>query len=66
MALADLLALGEEDNSKQEVSEDRLAAQMDHLRGLIAFWREYPDLFIDFIKGENSTFKFYFYSRIQY
>ena len=37
---------------------------MENIRNLIAFWREYPDLFIDFIKGENSTFKFYFYQRI--
>ena len=64
MALAELLALSQERNAKQGLSEERLAAQMDNLRSLIAFWREYPDLFVDFIKGENSTFHFYFYQRI--
>ena len=64
MALADLLALSEERNAKQGLSEERLAAQMGPIRKLIAFWREYPDLFIDFIKGNNSTFNFYFYQRI--
>jgi len=64
MALADLLALSEERNLKQGLSEERLSAQIGNIRKLIAFWREYPDLFIDFIKGENSSFHFYFYQRI--
>ena len=64
MALADLLALSEERNTKQGISEERIVAQMDNLRTMIAFFREYPDLFVDFIKGENSTFHFYFYQRI--
>ena len=64
MALSDLLALSEDRNVKTGVSEERIAAQVDNIRSLIAFWREYPDLFVDFIKGENSTFQFYFYQRI--
>lgn len=64
MALAELLALSQDRNTKQGVSEERLAAQVPALRKLIAFWREYPDLFVDYIKGPNSTFKFYFYQRI--
>lgn len=64
MALAELLALSEERNLKQGLSEERLSAQIDNIRELIAFWREYPDLFIDFIKGENNSFHFYFYQRI--
>ena len=64
MALAELLALSEERNLKQGLSEERLSAQIGNIRELIAFWREYPDLFIDFIKGENSNFHFYFYQRI--
>lgn len=64
MALADLLALSEERNAKQGVSEERLQAQVPALRKLIAFWREYPDLFVDMIKGEESNFKFYYYQRI--
>ena len=67
MALADILALSNKKNSlglKQGISQERLDAQVDNLRKRIAFYREYPDLFIDDIKGENCTFKFYFYQRI--
>ena len=31
---------------------------------LIAFYREYPDYFIDDIKGPDSEFKFYTYQRV--
>ena len=54
MALADLLALSEERNTKQGISEERIIAQMDNLRTMIAFFREYPDLFVDFIKGPGA------------
>ena len=64
MALADLLALSEERNTKQGISEERIVAQMDNLRTMIAFFREYPDLFVDFIKGPDSTFNFLFYQRM--
>ena len=49
---------------KQGLSEERLKAQLPHLRSLIAQYREYPDLFIDEIKGENCSFEFFFYQRI--
>ena len=64
MALADLLALSEERNAKQGISEERIVAQLENLRKMISFFREYPDLFVDFIKGEGSSFHFYFYQRI--
>ena len=54
----------EADSVKQGLSEERLNAQLDNLRLLIAFYREYPDLLIDFMKGPESTFNFYFYQRI--
>ena len=44
---------------KQGLSEERLKAQLPHLRSLIAQYREYPDLFIDEIKGENCSFEFF-------
>jgi hypothetical protein len=31
-------------------------ANMDGLRNIIAYFREYPDVFVDFIKGKDSTF----------
>jgi len=49
---------------KQELSEERLKEQLDSLRNLISFYREYPDYLVDHMKGPNSTFKFYFYQRI--
>ena len=36
------------------------------MRQYVAFWREYPDLFIDFLLtcGNPQNFKFYFYQRV--
>lgn len=51
-------------SAKQGMSEERLKEQVPHLRTLIGFFREYPDLFIDFIKGPECEFKFLFYQRI--
>ena len=39
-------------------------ADLPKLRELIAYFREYPDIFVDFIKGKDSTFNFLFYQRI--
>lgn len=65
MALKELLELSLRHGSqKQGLSEERVKAQMDNLRHLISFYREYPDLLVDFMKGEDSTFNFYFYQRI--
>lgn len=65
MSLQNLLDLSvNRDNHKTELSEERLAAQVDNLRDLISFYREYPDLLIDFMKGPDSTFQFYFYQRV--
>ena len=65
MALKELLELSLRHGSqKQGLSEERVNAQMDNLRHLISFYREYPDLLVDFMKGEDSTFNFYFYQRI--
>ena len=65
MSLANLMELSiEGNNKKQGLSEERLAQQLPNLRHLISFFREYPDYFIDYMKGPNSSFKFYFYQRI--
>ena len=67
MALKDLLALSKSKGSlgkKQGLSQERLDAQLDNLRNKIAFYREYPDLFVDDIKGPDCIFRFYFYQRI--
>ena len=66
MALKDLLKLSESKSfgKKQGMSQERLDAQLGNLRKKIAFYRQYPDLFIDDIKGPDCTFKFYFYQRV--
>ena len=69
MALQDLLALS---NAKKKIglSPERVQAVMPVVRKYIAFWREYPDLFVDFLVRGNRTepkdgeFKFYFYQRV--
>lgn len=62
MALNDLLLLSK--TKKIGVSEERLIPVLDELRKAFSFYREYPDLFIDFIAGPDSTFSLYFYQRV--
>ena len=65
MNLKQLLQLSSDrEYKKQGLSEERLTADMDELRRIIAFFRQYPDIFVDFIKGKDSTFNFLFYQRI--
>ena len=52
------------DTKKQGLSEERLLDQLDNLRYLISFFRKYPDLLVDYMKGPDSTFHFYFYQRV--
>ena len=65
MSLQSLIDLSIDYQSrKQGISAERLDAQLDNIRTLISFYRQYPDLLVDFMKGPDSTFKFYFYQRI--
>lgn len=65
MSLQSLLDLSDSRGlKKQGLSEERLKAQLPHLRKLVSFYREYPDYLIDFMKGPDSTFNFYFYQRV--
>lgn len=65
MSLQNLLDLSSSRSVvKDEISEERLRQNLDAIRKEIAFYREYPDLFVDAIKGPNSTFKFRFTQRI--
>lgn len=68
MALKDLLNLSN-NNKKIGLSEERVRAIIPAARQYIAFWREYPDMFIDFLQtGGDETRKkeinFYFYQRV--
>ena len=67
MALADLVNLSMNmGNKKMGLSEERVKAIVPVARDYIAFWREYPDIFVEFLCGpENkNNFKLYFYQRI--
>lgn len=66
MALADLLDLSSS-HKKIGLSEERIEPLKPIIRQYIAYWREYPDMFVDFLQtGENGTIPenglhFYFY-----
>lgn len=65
MALQDLLDLSTK-RKKIGISPERIEAVKPAIRQYIAFWREYPDLFVDFMleQGNPQNFHFYFYQRI--
>lgn len=68
MALQDLLNLSAS-KKKIGLSEERVNAALPIIRQYAAFWREYPDLFVDFmVRGFNEPkegeFRFYFYQRV--
>lgn len=70
MALNDLLEL-QSIHSKRKIglSEERIRPLIPIIKQYIAFWREYPDLFVDFLQtGGDPTkpkkLKFYFYQRV--
>ena len=69
MALKDILEANSGHNQKIEISEERIAAIMPQLKQYIAFWREYPDLFVDFIQtggdpNMEPPFKLFLYQRV--
>ena len=69
MALQDLLDLSTQ-RKKIGLSPERVEAALPTIRQYAAFWREYPDLFVDFmVRGNRAEpkegeFKFYFYQRM--
>lgn len=46
------------------LTEERVRKNIPVFRQYISFWREYPDMFIDMIKGKDSKFEFFFYQRL--
>lgn len=68
MALQDLLNISQK-RKKIGISEERIEAIKPVLRQYIAFWREYPDMFVDFLQtggdpNKEKQLKFYFYQRV--
>lgn len=66
MALQDLMELSLSKNSKKQgLSEERILAQKEKIKQYIAYWREYPDMFVDFLCGSNpENFHLFFYQRL--
>lgn len=68
MALNDLLEISK-DRRKLGLSEERLESVKPVMRQYIAYWREYPDMFVDFLqtgrdgKIPENGLKFFFYQR---
>lgn len=65
MALQDLLNL-KSNVDKIGLSEERVRACIPVARQYIAFWREYPDLFVDFLIEKNNpeNFHLFYYQRV--
>lgn len=55
-------------NSKKNrevfLTEERVRKSIPTFTEYVSFWREYPDMFIDMIKGPDSKFNFFFYQRL--
>lgn len=67
MALADIMAMTlSSDVRKEGLSEERIKAQIPILRQYVAYWREYPDMFVEFLCGPNNpeNFNLFFYQRV--
>ena len=66
MALADLMELSLSKNSKKTgLSEERIREQLPVVRQYVAYWREYPDMFVEFLCGSNpENFHLFFYQRL--
>ena len=65
MALQDLLNL-KTGIDKIGLSEERVRACIPKARQWVSFWREYPDLFVDFLLEKNNpeNFHLFFYQRV--
>ena len=67
MALQDLMELSlSKGGKKMGLSEERIRDSLPVIRQYIAFWREYPDMFVEFLCGEANpeNFRLFFYQRL--
>lgn len=70
MALQDLLDLSAKKNSRKiGYSEERIRAILPIARQYVSYWREYPDMFVDFMQtgGDptvKKTLELKFYQRV--
>ena len=66
MSLQDLMKLSRnKDTKKVGLSEERIRAQLPIIKNYVAYWREYPDMFVEFLCGSNpNNLHLYFYQRV--
>ena len=68
MALADIMDMYMNSTITKKVglSEERIRAQLPVIRKYVSFWREYPDMFVEFLCGEANpeNFNLFFYQRV--
>lgn len=66
MALADLMTLSLGKGGKRGLSEERIKKQIPALTDAFSFFREYPDIFVYVLCGEENPEKFslFFYQRV--
>ena len=62
MALQNLLDLSQR-GQKIGLSDERVRDMIPVGRQYLSFWRDYPDLFVDFM-AQGTTFKLYYYQRV--
>lgn len=68
MSLESILHVASENRVvHEEITPEVIADNLPKLRQLIAFWRVYPDKFVDYLcsLNPNNSFKFYFYQRVK-
>ena len=53
-------------NKVVEIDKDKIRENLESYQGIIAYWRKYPDKFIDYLCSMNpdNTFHFYYFQRI--
>ena len=66
MSLESLLEFSydRENKRKKFITEQRIKDNLPQLRKLIAYFRWYPDIYVDFTKKQDCNFEFLFYQRI--
>ena len=67
MALQDLMELSlSKGGKKMGLSEERIRESLPIIRPYIAYWREYPDMFVEFLCGPTNpeNFHLFFYQRL--
>lgn len=69
MTLQEVLSVSQINHNKIGLSEERVRKVLPLIRDYVAYWREYPDMFVDFMQtgwkeDVKVAFKLYSYQRV--